>query len=178
MTLLPDGQVLVAGGNSPAGSATNAELYNVGLGFSNTWQPQNASITSPLGLGSSLTITGAQFEALRKDPAAARRTRPPIIRWCSCAALRVGGQFSCHPPTGPRTHSPRCRSGISRRLGAGTVSSMAFQAPAASSTSVFPFPPSPPDRAAMPTSGAFSFTFTNSVGALFGVLSSTNLPCR
>ena len=43
---------------------TSAELYDVGLGFSNSWQPQIATVTSPLILGSSLVLTGSQFRGI------------------------------------------------------------------------------------------------------------------
>jgi N-acetylneuraminic acid mutarotase len=39
-------------------------LYDVGLGFSAAWQPQIATFTSPLGLGSSLALTGSQFRGI------------------------------------------------------------------------------------------------------------------
>ena len=37
-TLLPNGKVLVTGGYN-GGYLAGAELYDVGLGFNNTWQP-------------------------------------------------------------------------------------------------------------------------------------------
>jgi hypothetical protein len=58
--------VLVAGGtfNTSLNPLPSAELYNVGLGFSSSWQPQIAPFTSPLSLGSSLVLTGAQFRGI------------------------------------------------------------------------------------------------------------------
>ena len=55
-TLLPNGQVLVAGGEGNGISAlSSAELYDVGLEFMRPdWQPQISTATSPLVLGSSL----------------------------------------------------------------------------------------------------------------------------
>ena len=59
-TLLPNGKVLVAGGSNPSASA---ELYDTGLGFVRPdWQPQIATITSPLI--SSLSLTGSRFKGI------------------------------------------------------------------------------------------------------------------
>jgi T5SS/PEP-CTERM-associated repeat protein len=63
-TLLPNGRVLVAGGYFGSGITNRAELYDVGLGFSNSWRPQITAVASPLTLGGSLIITGAQFRGL------------------------------------------------------------------------------------------------------------------
>jgi len=57
--LLANGQVLVEGGNT-----SSAELYDVGLGFSVSWQPQIATVTSPLSLGSSVVLSGSQFRGI------------------------------------------------------------------------------------------------------------------
>lgn len=54
---LPDGKFLVAGGTNLA----TAELYDSGIGYPNTAQPQITSITSTANLGSSLVVTGANF---------------------------------------------------------------------------------------------------------------------
>ena len=62
-TLLPNGKVLVAGGDNQRRHLTSAELYDVGLGFVRPdWQPQIATATSPLALGSSLMLTGSRFQ--------------------------------------------------------------------------------------------------------------------
>ena len=64
-TLLPNGKVLVVGGTSYGYPVfDSAELYDVGLGYSNSWQPQIATVTSPLNLGSNLVITGSQFRGI------------------------------------------------------------------------------------------------------------------
>ena len=39
-------------------------LYDVGLGFSAAWQPQIATFTSPLNLSNSFALTGSQFRGL------------------------------------------------------------------------------------------------------------------
>src|ERR1019366_2290143 len=64
-TLLPDGKVLVAAGyNQETGDFSNAELYDVGLGFANSWRPRITAVTSSLNLGGSLVVTGAQFRGV------------------------------------------------------------------------------------------------------------------
>ena len=63
-TLLPNGKVLVAGSNGASGWLASAELYDVGLGFNASWQPQITSVTSPLCSGASLALTGSQFRGV------------------------------------------------------------------------------------------------------------------
>lgn len=63
LTLLPNGQVLAA-----AGFITrDAELYDVGLGFTNSSQPQMTTSNSPLNLGNPLTITGSKFRGASEN---------------------------------------------------------------------------------------------------------------
>ncbi len=63
-TLLPDGKVLIAGGYTGSSNLSSAELYDVGLGFSASWQPQITTFTSPLSAGGSLTMTGSRFRGI------------------------------------------------------------------------------------------------------------------
>ena len=63
-TLLPNGKVLVAGGEGSTNSLASAELYNVGLGFRASWQPQLAMVTSPLVPGVGLAISGSGFRGV------------------------------------------------------------------------------------------------------------------
>jgi hypothetical protein len=64
-SLLPNGKILAAGGrDSSFGPITDAELYDVGLGFSSSWQPTLTSVPSAVGLGSALTLTGSKFRGI------------------------------------------------------------------------------------------------------------------
>ncbi|HEY3319857.1 MAG TPA: kelch repeat-containing protein, partial [Planctomycetota bacterium] len=65
-TLLPSGKVLVAGGNSDgfSGFLSSAEVYGEDLGYLAPWQPSINGATSPLVLGTALSIQGAQFRGL------------------------------------------------------------------------------------------------------------------
>src|SRR5205823_244016 len=58
-TLLLDGEVLVAGGQD-SGTLASAEVYKVGLGFSDAWQPQIA--TAQFRAGHRLELTGSLFQ--------------------------------------------------------------------------------------------------------------------
>jgi hypothetical protein len=62
--LLPDGKVLVSGGATGLGPLASAELYDVGLNFTNSWQPQITSVNSPLADGGNLTLTGSKFRGI------------------------------------------------------------------------------------------------------------------
>jgi len=62
LTLLPNGKVL-----AEAGFITRtAQLYDVGLGFPNSSQPQIATVTG-LNLGDSLSLTGSGFRGLSES---------------------------------------------------------------------------------------------------------------
>jgi hypothetical protein len=63
-TLLPNGKVLVVGGQNSSGVLSSAGVYDIGLGFSASWQPQITTFTSPLGLGGSLTLTGSRYRGI------------------------------------------------------------------------------------------------------------------
>ncbi|MFA6545384.1 MAG: kelch repeat-containing protein [Limisphaerales bacterium] len=64
-TLLPSGKVLISGGKEGAtGSISSPELYDVGLGFGSSWQPQITAFTSPIISGNTLTLTGTRFRGI------------------------------------------------------------------------------------------------------------------
>src|SRR5207247_1741137 len=70
-TLLPNGKVLTAGGqiNNFSSVTNSAELYDVGLGYSASSQPQINTLSSPLGSGSSLVLGGLRFRGLSEASA-------------------------------------------------------------------------------------------------------------
>jgi hypothetical protein len=65
-TLLPNGKVLVAGGQTTNGPiVSSAELYDVGLGFDPAWQPLLTNISpSTVPNGSALTASGSRFKGI------------------------------------------------------------------------------------------------------------------
>ena len=61
--LLPNGSLVVAGGGNQAlGALNSAELYNVGLGFSVSWQPQIASAW--FNASGKLVLAGTGFQGI------------------------------------------------------------------------------------------------------------------
>ena len=62
-TLLLNGRVLVAGGDSN-GSLASAERYAVGLGFNNAWQPQITSFSSIIPSGVGISLNGSRFQGI------------------------------------------------------------------------------------------------------------------
>ena len=61
-TLLGNGKVLATGGDPSF--ITSAEIYDAGVGFSASWQPQITTFTSPLSAGGSLTLGGSLFRGI------------------------------------------------------------------------------------------------------------------
>ena len=63
-TLLPDGKVLIAGGEDNFNLVANAELYDVGLGFSSEWRPEIDVAPLRLISGNRLRLTGSLFQGI------------------------------------------------------------------------------------------------------------------
>jgi N-acetylneuraminic acid mutarotase len=182
-TLLHNGQVLVAGGVSglitdeyPTEANATNELFNVGLGFSSSWQPQ---ITSALfNSAGQLVLSGTGFRGI------------------SSASGGNGGQNS--PSDCPVVQLRRLDNEQSLYLSPALNTS--FSATNSTSSEITPFNnwalvtvfvngiPSPsllfyataisPYKLTGPTrliGGTFQFGFTNFTGGIFTVLASTNL---
>ena len=142
-TLLPDGEVLVAGGSYAGGGAfSSSELYDAGLGFTNSWRPRIAPLSSAFSLGSGLVVAGSQFRGVSSASGGNTQessTDYPLLQLRGLESQRNGGSAGeqlVHEFFHLRSHLeipsragrwPRC-------------SPTAFKAPAASSTSGCRFP--------------------------------------
>lgn len=95
-TLLPNGQVLVVGGQAAevlpdcADTLLNqSELYDIGLGFQENWRPVISFLT---GSQSLLTINGAQFQGISEasgDGAQSSTTNYPVAQLYSLGSGRL-----------------------------------------------------------------------------------------
>jgi N-acetylneuraminic acid mutarotase len=177
-TLLPNGKVLVAGGGDVS-ALTNAELYDVGLGFSNSWQVQISSATSPLPLAANLQLNGSNFrgisEASGGNGSQDSSSDYPLVQLRSLANDQVlflsptnwsTNSFASTPianfPKGYALATPIV-NGIP-----GTAAIILYAA------SLAPTPIVLTSLTKLP-GGAFSFSFTNYPGYSFTALASTNV---
>jgi hypothetical protein len=177
-TLLPNGKVLVTGGvNFPMGLLSNSELYDIGLGFRNSWQPQVTSLNSPFNLGDSLTIAGSQLRGISGGSAGNSQDSPsdyPLVQLRSIES----GQTTFLLTTNWSTNSvtslpvwnfpPGCALATVFVNGIPSTSSIVnINVPIPTATIL--------TGTTQQTNGPFQFAFTNSVGAVFAVLATTNV---
>ena len=176
-TLLPNGKVLVAGGATNTIVLSGVELYDVGLGFDASWQPQIGTVTSPLKLGDSLAITGSQFRGVSGGSGGNSQDSPtdyPVVQLRSLES----GQTLFLSPTNWSANS--FASTPINRFPPGYALVTVFVNGIPSTSSVVnvsvPIPTAPKliDAKTL-TNGSFQFAFTNSVGVIFGVLTTTNV---
>ncbi len=102
-TLLPSGEVLIAGGFTSASQGTNtAELFNAGLGFSPARRPVISAVTAALVQPASLVVNGTGF---RGDSEAAggsfnsSATNYPLLQ-----LMRIDNEESFFVPSDPATN--------------------------------------------------------------------------
>jgi hypothetical protein len=172
-TLLPSGKVMVAGGQS---APFSSELYDVGLGYSNSWQPQISAITTPLTLNNSLVITGSQFRGVSEGSGGDMQNSPadhPLVQLRSIESGQTVFLSSTHWATNSFTSLPVWNFPPGYALA--TVFVNGIQSTSSIVNVSVPIPTVTTLTGAQMTNGLFQFAFTNSVGALFGVLTTTNL---
>jgi N-acetylneuraminic acid mutarotase len=175
-TLLPNGKMLIAGGYK-GNYLTNAELYDVGLGYTNTSQPQITSITTPLNLNSSLVVAGAQFRGVAEGSGGNSQdssTDYPLVQLRNLESGQTVFLSSTNWGTNFFTSLPVWNFPPGYALA--TVFVNGIQSSSSIVNISVPIPTAPKlTGEKKQTNGAFSFAFTNSVGALFGVLAAINL---
>ena len=177
-TLLLNGKVLVAGGGDSNWLAlSSAEVYDIGLGFTNSWQPQIATVTSPLSLGSSLVVTGAQFRGVSEGSSGNSQDSSadyPLVQLRRLDNEQTVFLLTTNWSTNSFTSLPVWN------FPSGYALATVFVNGIPSTSSVVNISVPVPVTTALTsaqklTNGSFQFAFTNSVGALFGVLATTNL---
>jgi hypothetical protein len=175
--LMSNGKVLAAGGfNGNIVGATNAvDIYDPGLAFKASWQPQLATFTSPLPSGGILSVTGTGFRGL-SDGSGGNLTQDsasdhPVVQLRSLDGAMTFFPFSTNWSTNFLVSVPVGAVPVGPALLTVFVNGI----PSASSMVFIDLPAillSHPQRL---LGGAFQFSFTNMPGADFTVLASTNL---
>ncbi len=195
-TLLPNGNVLAAGGFDSLGDPlSSAEVYNVGLGFSNVWQPQLDPFASELALGGNLTISGSGFRGISEGSCGNSQASPGYVPVVQLLSLANEQTLFLLPDPDTAWSDTSFTSGIVTGFPPGYALVTVFVNGIPSVPASDPLLPLidipgkgnildvsvPVPTASTLTNlttlgdGSYQFAFTNTVGALFGVLATTNL---
>jgi hypothetical protein len=171
-TLLPNGQVLVAGGHNDSGPLINVELYDVGLGFNASWQPQIATV-SLLTSGGSLTLAGSQFRGISEGSGGnGSQDSPadyPVVQLRSLGNEQTLFLLTTNWSTNSLTSVPVTN------FPSGYALATVFVNGIPSPSHVLYVGPFAVFNSTMLSGGAFQFTFGNTPGVSFTALGTTNL---
>jgi hypothetical protein len=178
--LLPDGRVLDAGGDASIGNilgpTSSAEMYIVGSGCTNSWQPQITLATSPLNLGTPLTITGSGFRGIAEGSSGNSQDSPgdyPLVQLRSIENGQMTFLLTTDWSTNSFTSLPIWNFPPGYALA--TVFVNGIQSTSSIVNISVPIPGMTTLTGAQTSTNGFQFAFTNNPGALLGVLAATNL---
>ena len=174
-TLLPNGRVLVTGGSNGS-SLSSAEVYDTGLGYSPSSQPQIAAVIAPLSLGGCLALTGSGFLGLSGGSDGNSQDSPADYPLAELRSLE-SGQTLFLPCANWQTNSLISAPVLGFPPGYALATVIVNGGPSTGSVVNVSVPV--PTATTLTdtkqlTNGACQFWFTNTVGALFGVLAATN----
>jgi hypothetical protein len=177
-TLLPDAKVLVAGGQGDLFKViSNAELYAVNLGSSNSWQPQIAMVASPLSLGSNIAIAGSQFRGISSASGGTTQdssTDYPLVQLRSIESGQATFLLTTNWSPNSFTSLPVWNFPPGWAMATVFVNGIPSTSSIVNISVPVPTPFTITDARQL-TNGSFQFAFTNSVGAVFGALAATNV---
>jgi N-acetylneuraminic acid mutarotase len=174
---LPDGRVLTAGGADSTSATTNAELYDIGLAFTNSSRPQILSVPSNLNLGTALTLTGSGFRGISEGSSGstqASSTGHPLVRLKSLESSQTTFLLTTNWSTNSFTSLPVWNFPPGYALATVFVNGIQSTSSIVNISVPVPAMTTLSNAQSLPD-GSFQFTFTNNPGAVFGILASTNL---
>jgi len=173
---LPDGRALTVGGYNNSGVVSNAESYAIGLGYDVSWQAQIASLSSPLGLGNSFAMTGSGFRGVSEGSGGNTQDSPTDFPLVQLRSLE-SGQTTFLLCTYWSTNSFASAAVWGFPLGWAMATAFVNGIPSTGSliNISVPVPTAMTLTGVKIVTNGFQFSFTNSVGAVFGVLASTNV---
>jgi hypothetical protein len=182
-TLLPTGKVLVDGGStnfgfSPSVILASSEVYDPGLGFAATNQPQITSATSNVYSGSALVLSGSTFRGVSEADSAGTANSAsdhPIVQLRAIESTRVARLVTTSWSSNAcaliaPTNFPQGPALLTLFVN-GIYSTSAFVNFSTTPIAV-PFVLMNPVRLG---DGSFRFNFTNTPGATFSTFASTNV---
>lgn len=175
-TLLTTGDVLVTGGSNGSGPIANAALCHIGLGYSLSWQPQLSEVSSPVALSGSVLISGAQFRGVAEGSSGNSQDSSADYPLVQLRSMENGQTFFVAPKVwATNSFASALLSGFPPGYALTTV--FVNGVPSTSSILDISVPIPTPMVLSNPklVNGSFNFSFTNTPGALFGVLMATNL---
>jgi uncharacterized delta-60 repeat protein len=177
-TLLPDGQVLVSAGDATTlAILAYQELFDVGLGSSNSWRPQLTTIAAPVVLGTTLALTGSGFRGI-SEAACGNGSQDSPADYPLVQLRSLANEQTLFVP-GINWSANSVVSVPVSGLPPGWTLATVFVNAIPSQSAIFRLVPSATAvlliNPAKPPGGAFQFSFTNVPGAVFTALSATNL---
>ena len=151
-------------------------VFDTGLGYSNSWRPQVTGLTSPFSLSNSFSMTGSQFRSVSEGSSGNGSQNStsdlPVVQ-----LLGIGNEETLFlSSTNWQTNSFVSLPVTNFPPGYAQATMFVNGTPSTSSivrigTTPTSFTLNRPTKAAK---GALQFTFTNTPGAVFNVLASTN----
>jgi hypothetical protein len=155
----------------------SAELFDAGLGFSNSWRAQITSVASPFNLGSNLALTGAGFRGAAEGSSGNGQDSPadyPLVQLRSLENNQTKFLLTTNWSNTTFTSLPVLDFPPGYALA--TVFANGIQSTSSIvNITLLTQTGTMLNNARMLSDGSFQFTFTNKPGTFFDVLATTNV---